>query len=162
MWRKMRVDAPADRMDDLVAAAESAGLELDDWGIDAPGGGWRLCGSGQAFVTPVVDDDVSDLGAVCAAIRAAHERTTGDPADWITPGGSFVFLPDGMESEWYDHVGPVAERLHAAEARGATQEVVALRAALVRVIEPAMHTGGSRWADFAAALDGLLEPPQGG
>ena len=34
MLRKMRVDGPAERLDDLLRAARRVGLELDDFAVD--------------------------------------------------------------------------------------------------------------------------------
>jgi hypothetical protein len=51
MLRKMRVDGPAQRLDDLVRAARRIGLELDDYAIDLSAEyGWPGRGDGHAYV----------------------------------------------------------------------------------------------------------------
>ncbi|GHS88351.1 hypothetical protein AGMMS50218_12120 [Actinomycetota bacterium] len=100
MLRKMRYDGPAARLTELVEAARRVGLELDDYGIDSTVGyGWPMCGDGNAFVLAVVDDEQWTLEQIEAALRAAHERTTGASGDWIVAAGSFVFFPDGLEPQ---------------------------------------------------------------
>ena len=87
MLRKMRVDGPAHRLDDLVRAARRVGLELYDYAIDLSAEfGWPGRGDGHAYVLAVVDDDWQSVSDLVIALRTAHEATADDAADWITPG----------------------------------------------------------------------------
>ena len=142
--RKMRFEGPPSRFDELVAAARGAGLELDDYAIDATGAyGWPMCGNGLAVVIAVVDDSEWVPEEIAAALRAAHERTTGSSGDWIASAGSFVYLPDGLEPEWYDDAGRLAE---------------ALREEVARVVEAALPRGESNFAQFRDRAEGLALP----
>ena len=144
MLRKMRFEGPPSRFDELVDAARGAGLELDDYAIDTTGAyGWPMCGNGRAVAIAVVDDDEWAPEEIAAALRAAHERMTGASGDWIAPAGSFVYLPDGLEPEWYDDAGRLAE---------------ALREEVARVVEAALPRGESNFAQFRDRAEGLALP----
>jgi hypothetical protein len=161
MLRKVRVDGPAERLDDLVGAARRAMLELDDYAIDTTAEyGWPGRGDGRAYVLVVVDDDEVSVDDVVSALRTAHEHGTGEPSDWIVSGGSFVYLPDGLEPEWYDAVVPLAEALHSAERDAVTDRIAALRFELVGRLEEAMPLAGQRFAAFAAFLEGPIRRGQ--
>ena len=154
MLRKVRVDGPADRLNDLVEVARSAGFELDDYAIDTTAAyGWPGRGDGHAYVLAVVDDDLLSSDDVVSALRAAHEAGAGEPSDWITPGGSFVYLPDGLESEWYDAVVPLAEALHAAELDGDARRRAQLRSELIDRIAQVTSLAERRFEAFAAFLE---------
>lgn len=154
MLRKVRVDGPADRLDDLVGAARSAGFELDDYAIDTTSAyGWPGRGDGHAYVLAVVDDDLLSSDDVVGAIRAAHQVGTGEPSEWITAGGSFVYLPDGLESQWYDAVVPLAEALHAAELVGDTRRCARLRSELIDRVARVAPLAERRFDAFAAFLE---------
>ncbi|MGV8979042.1 MAG: hypothetical protein ACOH17_13465 [Cellulomonas sp.] len=167
MLRKMRVDGPAERLDDLVRAARRAGLELDDYAVDlSTEYGWPGRGDGHAYVLAVVDDDWQSVSDLVMALRAAHEATAYDAADWITPGGSFVYLPDAMEPEWYDTVVPFAEALHAAEQDADAARVATLRAELVGLIGAVVPLADRRFAAFTTFVAGPIRggqpDPRGG
>lgn len=135
MLRKMRFEGPPSRYEALVEAARGAGLELDDYAIDTTGAyGWPMLGNGCA----VVDDDERTPEDVVLAIRAAHERAAGSPGDWIVSAGSFVYLPDGLEPEWYVTAGGLAEALHAAECGGDIARARALRVDVERIVSAAL------------------------
>ena len=148
MLRKMRVDGPAERLDELIEAA--AAFDLDDYAIDRSAEyGWPSRADGHAYVLAVVDDDMSSVDDVVRAMRADHERRTGEPADWIEAGGSFVFLPDAMEPEWYEAVVPLAEALHIAEREADADLIRTLRSALARRVVDADRLADRRFAAFA-------------
>jgi hypothetical protein len=94
------------------------------------------------------------------ALRAAHEATADDAADWITPGGSFVYLPDGMEPEWYDTVVPFAEALHTAEQDEDAARVATLRTELVGRIGAAVPLADRRFAAFTTFVAGPIRRGQ--
>lgn len=149
MLRKYRFTAPPDRIDDLIAATRAANLTLDDYGIDSSARyGWPMVGDGSAFVLPVVDDRTHAPEQVAAMIRTAHRERTGEGADWVRFGGSFVCLPDGLESEWYGPVVALAERLHAREAAGDTEAQRVLRAELDLILAPARERAGENLIRF--------------
>ena len=157
--RKMRFEGPPSRFDELVDAARGAGLELDDYAIDATGAyGWPMCGNGLAVVITVVDDNEWAPEEIAAALRAAHERTTGSSGDWIASAGSFVYLPDGLEPEWYDDAGRLAEALHGAERAGDVGREEALREEVARVVAAALPRGESNFAQFRDRAEGLALP----
>src|SRR5665647_2195679 len=155
MLRKMRFEGPSSRLDELVDAARGAGLELDDYAIDTTGAyGWPMCGNGLA----VVEDDEWAPEQMAAALRAAHERTTGSSGDWIASAGSFVYLPDGLEPEWYDDAGRLADALHDAERAGDLGREEALREEVARVVAAALPRGESNFAQFRDRAEGLALP----
>lgn len=157
MLRKMRVDGPAERLGDLVGAARRAALELDDYAVDSSAEyGWPVRGDGHAYVLAVVDDDWQSIDDLVIAVRAAHEETTGEAADWIAPGGSFVYLPDGMEPEWYDTIVPLVEALHAAERDADATRVATLRAGLVGRIGEVVPLAERRFTTFTTFLAGPI------
>lgn len=150
MLRKVRVDGPAERLEELVRAAGCAGLDIDDWAVDTTTAyGWPGRADGHAYVLVVADDASVSEAEVLSAIRATHEWTTGEPSDWIVPGGTFVYLPDGMEPEWYDAVVPLAEALHAAESCGEQRLVASIRAVLVPRINAVVPLAERRFEAFA-------------
>lgn len=160
MLRKMRFDGPVERLPELVAAAGCARLELDDDGIDRTAEyGWPMRGDGHAFVLAVVDDDECSPQEVAAALHAAHLERTGEPGDWITFAGSYVYLPDGLEPEWYEAALPVVEALHAAEAEGAP-DVARLRARVQRMVEAASSRADDNVAAFELFVAMLLDATQ--
>ena len=56
MLRKMRIDGPAERLDDLVGAARRAMLELDEYAIDTTAEyGWPGRGDGRVYVLDAGD-----------------------------------------------------------------------------------------------------------
>lgn len=151
--RKVRVDGPGDRLDELVDAARAAGLDLDDWAIDTSTEyGWPGRADGHAYVLVVAEDEVFPSGDVVRAVRDAFTAMTGLPSDWIVPGGSFVFLPDGLEPAWYDEVVPIAEALHAAEDDRDTDRIAVLRAGLVARIHAVLPLAERRFDAFAAFM----------
>jgi len=159
--RKMRFEGPPSRFDELVDAACGAGLELDDYAIDTTGAyGWPMCGNGLAVVIVVVDDDEWAPKEIAAALRAAHERTMGSSGDWITSAGSFVYLPDGLEPEWYDDAGRLAEALHAAERAGDVGRTRALRKEVARLVAAALPQGESNFARLRDLAQGLEDPDE--
>ena len=159
MLRKMRFEGPPSRFDELVDAARGAGLELDDYAIDTTGAyGWPMCGNGLAVVIVVVDDDEWAPKEMASALRAAHERMTGASGDWIAPAGSFVYLPDGLEPEWYDDAGRLADALHDAERAGDVDRTRALREEVARVVAAALPRGESNFAQFRDRAEGLALP----
>ena len=154
MLRKMRFEGPPSRLDELVDAARGAGLELDDYAIDTTGAyGWPMCGNGLA----VVEDDEWAPEQMAAALRAAHERMAGTCGDWIASAGSFVYLPDGLEPEWYDDAARLAEALHAAERAHDGGRTDDLRAELARMVAAALPRGESNFARFRDRTEGLSE-----
>ena len=154
--RKMRFEGPPSRFDELVDAARGAGLELDDYAIDATGAyGWPMCGNGLAVVITVVDDNEWAPEVIASALRAAHERTTGSSGDWIASAGSFVYLPDGLEPEWYDDAGRLAEALHGAERAGDVERTQVLRNEVARVVEAALPRGDEAFAQFRDRTESL-------
>lgn len=153
MLRKVRVDGPAERFDELLRAARHAALELDDYAIDSTAKyGWPGRGDGHAYVLVVADDDDLTSDDLVGAVRSAHENLTGGRAEWIVPGGSFVYLPDGMESEWYLTVAPLAEALHAAEKAGDVLGRTRLRNALELAIAEAVPRADRRFAEFSTLI----------
>ena len=151
MLRKVRVDGPAERLDDLLSAARHGGLDIDDWAVDTTTEyGWPGRGDGHAYVLVVAEDEVFGSDAVVRAVRDAYEAITGRSSDWIVPGGSFVFLPDGLEPGWYDEVVPLAEALHAAEDAGDGHRSAALRRMLTRRVEEVLPLSERRLDAFAA------------
>lgn len=150
MLRKYRVDGPPERLGDLVDAARDVGLELDDSAIDRSGEyGWPSRGDGQAYVLVVMDDDEHSIDQVVQSMRDAHEARTGASVQWIVAGGSFVYLPDAMEPEWYDGVAPLAEALHVAEREADLELARTLRVAVARRVAEAEPLAGRRFAAFA-------------
>ena len=93
-------------------------------------------------------------------LTAAHEELTGEPGDWITFAGSFVYLPDGLEPEWYEAALPVVEALHAAEAEGAP-DVAHLRARAQRMVEDASPRANDDVAAFELFVGMLLDAHRG-
>jgi len=155
----MRFEGPPSRFDELVDAARGAGLELDDYAIDTTGAyGWPMCGNGLAVVIVVVDDDEWAPKEIASALRAAHERMTGASGDWIAPAGSFVYLPDGLEPEWYDDAGRLADALHDAERAGDLGREEALREEVARAVAAALPRGESNFAQFRDRAEGLALP----
>lgn len=149
MLRKMRFEGLPARFDELVDAARGAGLELDDYAIDTTGAyGWPMLGNGWAVVVAVIDDDEWTPESVTAALRAAHERMTGTSGDWIVAGGSFVYLPDGLEPEWYDEAGRLAEALHEAERSGDRRRIRVLREEVAAVVTAAVPLGERAFAQL--------------
>lgn len=154
----MRFDGPPSRLSELVEAARELGLEVDDDGLDRSDEfGWPGCGNGQAFVLAVVDDERQSPTDVTCALRAAHERLTGGSGDWIVGAGSFVYLPDGLEPEWYDRVVPIAEELHAAEATLDADRVRELRAQVERLVTDASGRAQDNVDAFSLFVSMLLD-----
>lgn len=163
MLRKVRVDGPAERLDDLVEAARGAALSLDDYAIDRSAEyGWPSRADGRAYVLAIVDDDVSSVDDIVRAVRADHERRTGEPADWIEAGGSFVFLPDAIEPEWYEAVVPLAEALHIAEREADVGLIRSLRSALVVRVADAEPLARRRFAAFETFARAPSRSPSSG
>jgi hypothetical protein len=159
MLRKMRFEGPPSRFDELVGAARGAGLELDDYAIDRTGAyGWPMCGNGLAVIITVIDDDEWAPEEIAAALRAAHERMTNTSGDWIVAAGSFVYLPDGLEPEWYDDAGRLAEALHAAERAGDVGRTRVLRKEVAAVVAAALPRGEYNFAQFRDRAEGLALP----
>lgn len=151
MLRKVRVDGPAERLADLLSAARRAELDIDDWAVDTTTEyGWPGRGDGHAYVLVVAEDEVFGSDAVVRAVRAGYEAMAGRSSDWIVPGGSFVFLPDGLEPGWYDEVVPLAEALHAAEDAGDRGRSADLRRVLTRRIDEVLPLAERRFDAFAA------------
>jgi len=73
---------------------------------------------------------------------------TGASGDWIAPAGSFVYLPDGLEPEWYDDAGRLAEALHEAEHRGDHERIRLLREEVAAVVTAALPLGDRAFARF--------------
>lgn len=171
MLRLMRLSAPADRYDDLVAAAHHAWLALHDHYVDTDATrGWPHRGDGRAVALAVVDDNDETGPQIEAAVRGAHIDLTGQPtADWITFDQSYVYLPDAMPAAWYDHVGPLAQALHADEAARATctpedlpdleARIAGTRARLDAIITPAIREATATISRFTADLvmNGMVE-----
>jgi hypothetical protein len=157
MLRKMRFEGPPAQFDELVDAARAVGLDLDDYAIDTTGAyGWPMCGNGSAVVIVVIDDDEWAQEDLAAGLRAAHERTTGSSGAWITSAGSFVYLPDGLEPEWYDAAGRLAEELHVAERAGDVERTRLLRQKVARVVAAALPRGDDAFAQFRYRAEGLV------
>lgn len=139
MYRKMRLTAPADRFDELLAAARHTDLPLDDYGVDSEQGaekyGWPLVGDGSAFVLPVVDDTKLTGPQVETLIREAHAALTGQDASWITFAKSYVALPDALDVTWYRAVMPMVEALHDAEDSFDIERVLVLREQLAGTLD---------------------------
>lgn len=155
MLRKVRVDGPAERLADLLSAARRAELDIDDWAVDTTTEyGWPGRGDGHAYVLVVAEDEVFGSDAVVRAVRAGYEAMAGRSSDWIVPGGSFVFLPDGLEPGWYDEVVPLAEALHAAEDAGDRGRSADLRRVLTRRIDELLPLAERRFDAFAAFTAG--------
>lgn len=153
MLRKMRFEGPAARYCELVEAARGSGHELDDYAIDTTDAyGWPMFGNRCAVVIAVVDDDWWTPQEVAAALRAAHERNTGTPGDWIVAAGSFVYLPDGLACEWYDEAGRLAEALHEAERTGQADCVARLREEVVAAVEATLPVSDAAFAHFEAGV----------
>ncbi len=156
MLRKFRIDGPPERLEDLVHAARSAHLEIDDWVIDTTAEfGWPGRGDGNAYVLIVADDTTTSLGDVASAMRGAYASLTGLPSAWIVEAGSFVFLPDGMDPEWYPPVVDLAERLHHAEQDDDAWATVALREEIAARVDAALPRADrvlATWEHAAAAL----------
>jgi len=73
---------------------------------------------------------------------------TGPSGDWIAPAGSFAYVPDGLEPEWYDDAGWLADALHDAERAGDLGREEALREEVARVVAAALPRGESNFAQF--------------
>ena len=137
--RKMRIDGPPERLEELLEAARWANLEIDDWAIDTTTAyGWPGRADGNAYVLIVAEDTRNSIGDVVAAMRGAYASRAGRPSAWIVEAGSFVFLPDGMEPEWYPPVVALAEQLHRAEQDGDEWAIVALRKEITAQVDAAL------------------------
>lgn len=159
MLRKMRLTAPADRYDDLLAAARHAHLELDDYCVDtSPSARWPYTGDGHAVVIALVDDTHESGQEIQAALRNAHEILHSEPGDFIRFARSYVALPDGLDPSDVEHLTDLAEALHAAEAAHDTTCSAELRALLQGPLSVARTVGETAVTAFVDALvmDGVL------
>jgi len=69
-----------------------------------------------------------------------------------------VYLPDGLEPEWYDDAGRLADALHDAERAGDLGREEALREEVARVVAAALPRGESNFAQFRDRAEGLALP----
>src|SRR5665647_3218094 len=103
----------------------------------------------------VVDDGEWAPKEIASALRVAHERMTGTSGDWIASAGSFVYLPDGLEPEWYDDAGRLADALHDAERAGDVERTQVLRNEVAGVVEAALPRGDEAFAQFRDRTESL-------
>lgn len=165
MLRKVRMEAPAERLAELKEAAKHSGI-IFDWAIvDAdPGARWPYAGNGKGTILVYLDDEDTSAQEALERIRNAHRALTRDgDSSFIELGGSYVFWPDGCSIETYRLLDGPTVLLHEAEARAARPDATAqdlaevqrLREALRLPLAQAFEFGEAAVEDFLADMGEL-------
>ena len=156
----------------IASAGEALGYSLGDYGVIKPGDeGYEWQDREPRGYYLVIYDDLTQtpretLEAVRKQLRKMGHRAI---ARSLRPGVNWVYMPDGLESDWYDMVWPLCEEIRRAEETydrligqtlpPAIDKIAALRNRLQPVLDAGIEQAEKEvtgWAlDLAHLLGGL-------
>lgn len=129
LWRRVRLEAPAARLRDLLVAAGGAGFDVVEHGVSEEGAGWVGHGAARAFAVVLVPARVGVVPDTEALVREHHRQVTGEQlATWVEAVDDGVHAAPCVPA---CQAGQVAAHLRAAEdARTAAERAVGPERAL--------------------------------
>ena len=164
----------------IAAAGEALGYPLGDYAVIKPGDEgyeWQDR-EPRGYYLAIYDDLKQTPKEVLEAVRRQLRRTGHRAiARSLGLGVNWVYMPDGLESDWYDMVWPLCEEIRLIEASydrltgPALLRAIGKRTALRNRLQPVLDAGIAQseqalagWAlDMGQALGGIeMNTEQGG